>query len=327
MNYMFRNKWQWVMAILLYSVASHAFAAATCSISQGAGQNIGVNIQKITASNGNPNNTVLGSQQLSVGAISFNCGTSVKSRWTSSMRAGSSISGVSNVYSTNVQGVGFRIHWPLKRSGAFWPTLYQCTGNCSEPADSILVEFVQTGPVLPGTIPVGELGKATLAADNGDSNSVTMLTVTLLSPIEIAVKSCSARAEPGNLDLGAYDTSFFEKGAQNQGALKLFKIIVTCPQSSTVSLQFNGPGSAPLGAGKGVIDNLYGSAKGVSVRIMDNVSPVKSAVDVTGATSKSLGTISGQKTYNYNAQIYAYNTANISAGDVNTYLMFTINVN
>ena len=310
------NKWRFVIAMALGVASNYCLAAADCRITAGAGQQANVTLQSLTAASNGEANTVLGQQEIPINTISYTCGAAIESQWASQLRSGSALTQSSNVWSTNVQGVGFRIKWPASRNGAYWPTTYRCNGNCSESADKLTVEFVQTGKVAAGTIPAGELGKANLVAFSTTSNTASMLTVTLMYPIDIVVKSCSVRAEPANIDFGH---NAIEDVRNNKTKKTSFKMLINCPDQAKVKLQFDGP--AVFGGMNGVVKNINGTAKGVGVRLTD--AQGMAAVNIAGQ-QRELGSISGAKEYTYNSQLYAYGTETLTAGDVDTYVTFTL---
>lgn len=297
-----------------------AASAATCQLTSNGGKGLtaDVNVATITAATNGAAGTVLASRDISLAKLDYTCGANVTAELRMAMAAGSASTAVTNVYSTSIPGLGFRIRWP---STTWWPNAVRCTatqsGNCSVPAGTVRVEFVQTGKIAAGTLPAGTLGTATLLASGTSSNQLTALTVALTTPIQIAVSSCAVTSDV-RVDLGDYTV---DELASKTGSSKVgFQLDFNCPSQQTVSITFNG--TAPFGYGtSGLIAN-NGTAKGIAVQLLDS----NGVSGVALGKKKSVGTFSGAKTVKYNARMYRLNKEDLTAGDVDAFAVFTLDI-
>lgn len=309
-----------IAALVASFLAMPAASAATCRLTSNGGQALRaeVSVNSITAAGGGQAGTVLASRDIPLTNLDYTCGANINAELRMAMQAGSAATAVENVYTTSLPGLGYRIRWP---GTTWWPNALRCsatqTGSCSIAATSVRVEFVQTGPLAPGTLPAGILGTVNLLAPDESSNQLVALTVELMTPIVIAVKSCAVSSDV-RVDLGSHTVADLEGKV---GSAKVgFPLEFNCPNPSAVSVTFNGV--APFGyATNGLIEN-NGSAKGVAVQLLD----ANGILGVKLGNQISLGTIDGSRTVNYNARIYRLQGETMSAGDVDAFVVFTLNI-
>lgn len=310
-----------VMATLAAGVAGMPAAhAATCSITSNGGQALRaeVNITSLTAaSNGSPG-TVLASRDIPLANLDYTCGANVNAELRMAMATGAAQTAVDNVFSTTIPGLGYRLRWPAT---TWWPNALRCSatqsGSCTISPTSLRIEFVQTGPLAAGTMAPGTLGTATLLAPDTSSNQLTALRVVLTAPITIAVNSCAVTSDV-RVNLGDHALSALQN--KTGSPVVQFPLQFNCPNPAAVGITFNG--TAPFGySTSGLIEN-NGSASGVAVQLMD----ASGFMGVKLGKEISLGTISGSKTVNYNARIYRLPAATMSAGTVDTFAVFTLNI-
>lgn len=294
--------------------------AATCRITSNGGQALRaeVNIASLTgASNGSPG-TVLASRDIPLANLDYTCGANVNAELRMAMAVGSAQTAVNNVYSTTIPGLGYRLRWPAT---TWWPNALRCsatqTGSCTISPTALRIEFVQTGPLAAGTLAAGTLGTATLLAPDSPGNPLTALQVVLMTPIVIAVNSCAVTSDV-RVNLGDHALSDLQNktGSPNVS----FPLEFNCPNPAAVGITFNG--TAPFGyTTSGLIEN-NGSATGVAVQLLDS----SGFLGIKLGKEISLGTINGSKTMKYNARIYRLPASTMSAGTVDTFAVFTLNI-
>lgn len=316
-----------IACILFIGLAFYIFpaeAANNCSITSGSVMNIAITLPTLRPASNGSSGTVLGTAEVQAPGISYNCGTNIRNTWRSKFTRPelSTESTVPNVYQTNIPGVGIRLSWPTSR-GAYFPTAYPCNGACSERADTVKLEFVQTGTISAGIIPAGKIGEVQVTADTNPGAPLTLMNVTLSSAVDVQPKSCAILTTYQNVDLGSYSIADFTSKKITKGVVKDFELILDCPVTVPVKIEFTGEQS--IGASKGVIKNCETNecAKSVEVKLMNSMGM---SIDVTGDKSKAInvGNVTGKKTLKYKAQIVPVNVSSMTPGKVNTYAIFDI---
>ncbi|RZT42934.1 fimbrial protein [Cupriavidus agavae] len=308
------------LALAVAGFASAPSAWAACSIVSNGGQPLRaeVRVDSITAATAGVAGTVLATRDIPLSQIEYTCGANVNAELRTTLATGSAATAVDNVYSTSIPGLGYRLRWP---SSTWWPNALRCSGtqsgNCSVPASTLRVEFVQTGRISAGTLPAGTLGVATLLAPSTSSSPLTALTVSLMNPITIAVNTCSVTSDV-RVDLGNYTVAEIEaRGGSN---VVPFQLAFNCPNPASVGITFNG--TAPFAGGvNGLIQN-DGTAGGVAVRLLDD----SGLLGVRLGREVALGQISGARTFDYNARMYPIRGETLSPGSVDAFVVFTLNI-
>jgi len=297
-----------------------ANAAASCSLTSNGGQALraGVGVTTITAATNAPPGTVLATRDVPLASLSYTCGANISAELRMALATGSAATAVDNVYSTSLPGLGYRVRWP---STTWWPNAVRCvasqTSSCTVAASSLRVEFVQTGPIQAGTIPAGTvLGTVSLLAQSEASNTVNALNVVLDTPITVTVNTCAVTSDV-RVDLGSYTVDHFATRSTTDRVT--VPLVFNCPVDSAVSITFNG--TAPFGSSaRGLIENT-GTARNVAVQLLDS----SGLSGVRLGQANSLGRINGSRTVNYNARMYRLEN-DVSAGDVDAYVVFTLNI-
>lgn len=324
-----------IIAGFLWLVSAHqAIAANNCTITQGSAMNISLNISQLRPSKNGASGTVLARTEVSTAAISYNCGNLIKEAWVSRFtRPESTQQALDNVYNTNVAGVGIRLSWPASRN-MYFPNTAECTSACMEAADKVVLEFVQTGTITGGTIPAGIIGDVKLSADTNPGPALTLMTISLGSPVDIETKSCAILTTSQNVNLGDYQLTDLQGTKLNGEGDKIpFTLVLSCPQQTSVQFKFTAS-NTPVGAPKGYINNCQdsGCAGSVGVRLLNNSNVAMwtdaSAQDATGGKNKSTIIPAGEKTFGYKAEIYRLKSAKtITAGKIDTHVVFDILMN
>ncbi|RBQ34700.1 hypothetical protein C2125_09050 [Rahnella aquatilis] len=307
----------WVIPVSL------ALAANECTITQGKAINVSVNIPTLRPATKGTVGTVLGRGEISTSAISYNCGNLIRNTWRSKFtRPESTQQAMNNVYNTNVPGLGIRLSWPASRN-MYFPDAAECISLCTEPADKVVLEFVQTGTISSGTIPAGVIGEVNLVADTNPGTPVKIVTINLGTPVDVAPRSCAVLTPVQNVELGTYSLADFQSRVVRRGAEVSFIIKLDCPQETSV--QFGFTGDFPVGATKGYIDNCEPGecADNVGVRLLSSTG---SAIDTQGKRSTAIK-ISGERSFGYKAQIYPLNVALMTAGKIDTKVVFDVYMN
>lgn len=299
--------------------------AATCS---GDGHTKLVTIGQLNPATNGVVGAIIGSQRVSIPTLSYNCGVNVQSTlFATYTRPVAGQTPISGVYKTEIPGLGIKILWPVKRSIHF-PTTYNCFSICTEPTDEMLIEFIQTGTINAGIIPSGKIAEVVLKAANEDSNSITLLTISLASEINIVSRACMVGNPEINVDLGTYSVSDFQNTSK-QGDKIPFAINITCPQSSSVKIAFQVADQQPVGSVTGVIANTIpassGGAKGISTKML--ASNGIQAQGVTGSLSSAYSIRAGAtESLKYNAQLFVTDRANITSGNVAGRVYFNLTI-
>lgn len=311
--------------VIISGVASFT-AGASCVLTSPA---LNINIPALTLSPSEKGTvgTVLYSSRIHVSQIGYNCGSGVRSSWISSYsRSEMSKSSLSNVYNTALPGIGIRVKWPENRADNAWvPGSYSCQGSCIEPADYILVEFVQTGNVTGGIISSGGLFTVAVSPDSEPQNTLTLLTVNL-GLVTVNVSSCSIYASTNSIDLGSYSLSDIKKSGF-QGDKKDFTITLDCPVSSSAKITFEGKNA--WGMSSGVIENS-GDAKNAYIKLYQKnvVRYIEKALNTAGNFGSSTA-FTGKRTVTYAGEMYFEDSSreNVTAGTVSANIIYTLTIN
>lgn len=274
--------------------------------------------------------TILGSHIIPVRALNYTCGTGINTRLTSTFTRGNSVSALPDVYNTEIGGVGIRIKWPASRMSNYFPTIHTCYSPCTESSDNLIIEFVQTGRIVAGDIPLGEIANVVLTAADETSNSFTLLSVVLSSNTSVVVRSCMITNSDISINLGNYPLSDFKVGNKH-GAVVPFSVIVYCPQATSIKIAFTAVEQPLVGLSRGVMQNTIpvasGGAKGIGTRMLASNGII--AQQVNGEKSSEIVINAGEnKELKYSAQMYILESdrANITAGNVAGQVYFNLTI-
>lgn len=308
-----------VVAALAWFLSIPA-ASAACSLVSNNGQPLRaeVSVDRLTAASSGHAGTVLATRDIPLAPLEYTCGAGVTTELRMRMATGSAATAVDNVYSTSLPGLGYRIRWP---STTWWPHALRCTatrsGNCSVPANSVRVEFVQTGRMASGTLAAGTLGTVSLLAQGQSATPVTALTVVLRNPITVDVSTCAVTSDV-RVDLGTYTVAELRDRTSSNSVP--FSLHFNCPNPAAVGITFNG--TAPFGYGTpGLLQN-DGTATGVGVQLLDS----SGYTGVRLGRAIALGTINSSQTVDYNARMYRLRSEALTAGSVDAFVVFTLNI-
>jgi type 1 fimbria pilin len=167
-------------------------------------------------------------------------------------------------------------------------------------------------------LPIGTYGTVTLLApDDSSAGQVVAMRVVVSAPINVLVNTCAVTSDT-RVDVGSFtDTAFDTKST---GPKVSFDLSLNCPSASAVSITFDG--DAPFGSAVSGLVSNDGSAKNIAVQLLDSggVSGVKLA------KKYSLGTVTGAKTLKYYARAYRLGTQSVTAGDIDAFVVFTLDV-
>ncbi|EOA2962396.1 fimbrial protein [Yersinia proxima] len=311
-----------VISISLMSVPA---IAASCS---GPEHQAFVSIGQLNPATDGVSGTIIGSQRISIPELNYNCGQNVLNSYTANYtRPTAGQSSIRDVYTTEIPGLGIKIIWPVTRATAF-PLSYNCSNNCTESADELLIEFIQIGRISAGTIPSGKIADVVLKAVNETSNTVTLLTISLATDINIVSKACMVENPEISVDLGSYSISDFQ-GTSKQGDKIPFNIYIKCPQNSSVKIAFQVADQQPVGSATGFIANTIpassGGAKGIGTKMLS--ANGITAQGVTGGLSNAYSIDAGTtEILKYNAQMFITDRANITSGNVAGRVYFNLTI-
>lgn len=317
-----------LLIVVQFVVATPAHAAR-CTITSGGainlniGESITLNPSKSTSST----ETVLYSRLFPVSAISYTCDNGASINWQSAYSRSYAKSVYSNIYVTEVAGIGIRMKWPASFSDAYYVPgkALNCIEVCTIPAANVLVELVHIGSVADGehVISAGEIARAYIPTDSGE---VALMHVNLSSNIVIKPKSCSVVPSSTFINLGTYDSAYFSKSTK-QGEEVKWNFHVSCPTASSIGITFNSDNYL-FGGETGEIGVISGEgyAKNVSVKVKINRSgSVYSYVNM--GTKYPFNSVV-EKNINMLAHLYVKDSerANITPGKVSGTLLYTISI-
>lgn len=218
-------------------------------------------------------------------------------------------SNVTNVYQTNVSGVGI----VLKYGGLYFSNPGNQVNKITYgyPITIGLIEayLVQTGPITPGVINPGEIGYVSFDG----SPSFKSYTVTLGTGVPVTAASCSLNTQSINIKLDDItDAGLVSVGTTAK--LKNFDIGLDCEANAQVNVQLTGTqNSDTTAAGVLQLTNAgsAGVAKGVGIQMLYDNKPMALNQKVLLKTSAG-----GLETFTFGAQYYK-TKAVVSSGSAN----------
>ncbi|ODN20022.1 fimbrial protein [Klebsiella pneumoniae] len=221
----------------------------------------------------------------------------------------------SNIYNTNVPGVGIRL--TNTSSGKVLPydqsvgaNVYIYIGG-----DGIKAELIKTGDITGGTLDSGMLARASVA------NQFYFANVTLNGTNTITSESCSVTTNPVNVPLGDHDKSEFS-GPGSATAWQTFNINLSCIQGARINVRIDATADSDAGV-PGVIkldsDPVNASGVGVQLWYRYEDSPVQFGQERYYYTSPS-----GGNEYVQLQARYYQTTQSITAGKANATATFTL---
>lgn len=291
--------------------------------------NIGtINFPSVTlsASEKGTINTILYRYSIPINRVDYSCGQAVVATWKSEFsRPEFNSTNISNTYTTGIPGVGIRVKWPESRGQNAWiPGSYSCTGQCFEPSDNMVIEFIQIGTIKPGTVQAGPIAKIYLAAANSPQDSVVLMNINI-GQIDVNVRSCSIYASTNSIDLGEYILSDVKKNGF-QGEFKDFSITLDCPEKSSAKIQFDG--TNPWGMSGGTLVSS-GTAKYAYTRLYSKIGSRYRELTLNSLISfGSVAAFTGIRKVDYAAQMYFEDSKRslITAGNINSNVVYTLSI-
>ena len=319
--------WRSLLSLCVLMALMPCVSQAACN-SSGIAQTLTLPDIVLTPSEKGTPGTVLYTQKVWVPQINYSCGPAVSMTWRSSFaRPEFSRTSLENVYSTGIAGIGVRVKWPESRASNAWvPGAYQCQGNCIEPGDYLLIEFVQTGDSQSGIIAAGPLIEVNAAADNEPGQQTNLLTLNS-GQITVQIRSCSIIASSNYIDLGDYALADIKKTGATVPK-KDFQITLNCPTTSSAQIQFDGV----TAWGEPSLLKNSGSAEYVYVKLYSKFSACPLCYSDIALNEKinfgSAAPFSGTRSVNYAAEMF-FNEGTrdqITAGTVQASVVYTLTI-
>lgn len=316
------------VAIVLHFIPVTDAYAGICSLSNSSAIDITINDQiQLTPSVSAPSSpTVLFERRYATGRISFICNGSTQ--WRSSYSRPYTASSASDIYNTEIPGIGIRIKWPESYSDSYYlpGTSTACLATCTINADNVRIEFVHIGAVKEGeqVIPAGEIAKAYFLNSDG---SPVFMRISLGADVSITPKSCAIYPSANHIDLGTYDRATFAKNGG--GNLVDFHLHVSCPVASSIGLTFDSTNNV-FSSGTGDIGVDKGSVPGVSIKVSISTLSASLYSPITLKSKSYSFTRVLEKNIPMRAQLFVKDAALFNsqggAGKVNGDLLYTMSI-
>lgn len=218
--------------------------------------------------------------------------------------------GITNVYKTNVTGIGIRANgFTYFGNPAGQYSVYSSAMSGPYTAAYFTIELVVTGPVSPGVIKKGEIGYVSYDG----SPSIKSATLTLGSDVKVTSTGCSLKTQ--NINIKLDDISDAELVSVGTTAkLKDFDIGLDCDANARVNVQLKGtqnPDTKADGVLKLTNAGSAGVAKGVGIQMLYDNKPM--TLNQRVVLKSSAG---GLETFTFGAQYYQTKAA-VSDGSAN----------
>lgn len=221
----------------------------------------------------------------------------------------------SNIYNTNLPGVGIRL--TNTASGKMLPYDQSMSPNAYVvvSGNGIKSELIKTGDITGGTLDTGMLARASVA------NQFYLANVTLNGTNTITSESCSVTTNPVNVPLGDHGKSEFS-GPGTGTAWQTFNINLSCVQGARINVRIDATADSDAGV-PGVIkldsDPVNASGVGVQLWYRYEDSPVQFGQERYYYTSPS-----GGNEYVQLQARYYQTTQSVTAGKANATATFTL---
>lgn len=211
--------------------------------------------------------------------------SSLNDKQNQSMLMGGPVSGLTNVYSTNLDGVGVRVTTrnghPFTSPGYIWNL--NSTGTYILNETPYNVELIKTGTIVPGLINTGKLFTWTAP---GTSGTLTIATGSITGG-SVSVQSCNVLKNNIIVNFKEADVSSFQRKGHSVNPMK-FSVPLSCDINTPVKITINNV-SDVADKNNGVLAlNKGSSARGIGVQILHNDIPAVfgDAIDFGKATSE-----------------------------------------
>ncbi|UJD79347.1 hypothetical protein FS595_06410 [Serratia rubidaea] len=233
---------------------------------------------------------------------------------TSFVNGGTPVPGISNVYSTNIDGIGIRVtHGYGSTAQHYVPSTPSIDGNRFH-VDSIYVELIKTANNIKAGTLSGRVAQFVATRDYATFVSVDAT---------IMANTCTLTTPTINVPMGTVRNTEFS-GIGSVTSNKPFDISLDCDANANVNITFDAT-SDPSGAdGVMALNSIApgGTASGVGIQLLHNNTPVKFGTLLPVANT----VVSGPITIPLVARYYQTASA-ITAGQANGTATFTMTYN
>ncbi|HEY4437445.1 MAG TPA: fimbrial protein [Lelliottia sp.] len=266
-----------------------------------------------------PVGTIIGTVTFTNNNRSLNCsGPGTMSRYRTFTYLGGGLSPLPNIYRTNLTGVGIQ----TDASEAYFTNpaqLFQSTnggaGVLFANHHTIIVNFVKTGDIIPGTLVVGEIANEQF--DDGNGGRITTESVTLSGGNSVTVLACSPITQTLIFPIGDVFASTFGStvGTIPAGAQTTQNLGLNCATGANINVSLSGIQNPDVSDNSVLALTGQGSAgvaQGVGVQLIYNGSPLR--LNNRIVMKQSWG---GQETFPLTARYYQTKTT-VTTGSANT---------
>lgn len=229
-----------------------------------------------------PVGSIIGTMTFSNSSRSVNCsGPGTMSRYRTLTYSGGVLSGLPNVYRTNLTGVGIQ----TDASEAYFTNPYQLFQSTNGGAGvlygnhhTIIVNLIKTGDIVPGTLAPGEIANELFTDEQG--GRVLTETLTMPGGNSIAVLACGLATQTltfpiGNIFATAFGTTV---GTIPAGAQTTTNLGLNCNAGANINVSLSGIQNPDV-ADSSVLaltgQGSAGVAQGVGVQLLYNGSPLQ----------------------------------------------------
>lgn len=221
----------------------------------------------------------------------------------------------SNIYNTNLPGVGIRLTNTTTSKMLPYDEKVGANTYIYIRGNGIKAELIKTGDITGGTLDSGMLARASVA------NQLYFANATLNGTNTITSESCSVTTNPVNVPLGDHDKSEFS-GPASATAWQTFNINLSCIRGARINVRIDATADSDAGV-PGVIklDNDPVNASGVGIQLWyrNENSPVQFGQERYYYTSPS-----GGNEYVQLQARYYQTKQGITAGKANATATFTL---
>lgn len=234
--------------------------------------------------------------------------------WGLTNQVGSTPGTTTNLFPSNVAGVGYRI---LQKGDYIYPYPYFNLGGSNQwyESDAVTLEIVKTGTIADGsTLSMGPL--VSFEAGSGGNGSIYDAVINLANSLTFTAPACQVSTPNVDVTLPTVSSGAFSGVGSGTGATP-FQIRLQCSSGATVRITMTT--GTPVGGQTGVIAPSSGTTTGVGVQVLSSSgNPVQfGTAAVIGATPN------GTMTVNYSAR-YFQTAATVGPGTLGATATFTL---
>jgi len=240
---------------------------AACTLRTGPGTGT-ISFGRVVVQRDTPVGTILASQSIASGGASWTC--DARYTYTGNLTLFSTLSPYGNsVYSTNIPGVGMRIHFG-GGFGSYFPIGAAYGASSLVQGGTIAADLIKTSAAAAGS---GNLTNGALVTFKIDAT--TVYTLNLTGTNTIAPVACSVSNSAINVPMGDMARKLFT-GVGHKGPIKQFFITLRCDADTKVKMTIDAV--ADSSAAPGVIAltsaGSPGVASGVGIQLTHSGAPV-----------------------------------------------------